>query len=295
MDSVGQLFGLGVLSVMAAGASAIALSRSLWLLRTADARAREPAPPAWRRVWWLIRLIAVALRPLMSVRLGERTALRLRHAGLEFAIRPEDFIAGMVLCGLAGAMAAIGLASLLSSRVVVLVGGGVLAGAMVPVAWLRDRIQSRRRLVLRQLPFVLDLVTIAVEAGLSPSAAIAQAVALGPPGPMRDELARVLRDVKAGRSRDEAMRLMVERVGVPAVGGFAGAIGSVERSGASLARLLRAQSEQRRSERFLAAEKLAMEAPVKLLLPLVLFIFPGTFAIILFPIAAQMMDVATWR
>jgi tight adherence protein C len=166
---------------------------------------------------------------------------------------------------------------------------GAILGGLLPVARLRDRAQSRQRWMLRQLPFFLDLITMSVEAGLNLGAAFAQAVDRGPSGPIRDEFAHLLRDMRAGRSRDEALRALASRVQMPAMSNLVAALASAHKQGVRLGPILRAQAEQRRAERFLRAEKLAMEAPVKMLLPLALFIFPGTFAVLLFPVISRLM------
>ena len=162
-------------------------------------------------------------------------------------------------------------------------------GFVSPDTWLSDRIQTRMRAVLRELPFYLDVITLAVESGLNLSAALAQAADKGPSGPLRDEFERVLRDLRAGRARAEALRAMAERLALPAVGSLVAALIVAEQQGSALAPILRAQAEQRRSERFQRAEKLAMEAPVKMLVPLLLFIFPCTFAVLLFPVVGRML------
>ena len=166
---------------------------------------------------------------------------------------------------------------------------GAALGGLLPVARLRDRAASRQRAMLRQLPFFLDLISMSVEAGLNLGAALAQAVDRGPPGAMRDALAQLLRDLRAGRPRDEAMRALAARAQLPAISSLVAALASTQKQGASLGPILRAQAEQRRTERFLRAEKLAMEAPVKMLMPLVLFIFPGTFAVLLFPVVSRLI------
>jgi tight adherence protein C len=165
-----------------------------------------------------------------------------------------------------------------------------LLGALMPRIALRERIARRRHGVLRRLPHDLDLITLSIEAGLNLGAAIGQAAQYGPPGPLRDEWQRVLRDVHAGQARHEALRAMAARMALPGVSNLVAALITAERQGASLAPILRAQAEQRRTERFLRAERMAMEAPVKMLLPLVLCIFPGTFAILLFPIVYQLLQ-----
>jgi tight adherence protein C len=99
----------------------------------------------------------------------------------------------------------------------------------------------------------------------------------------------VLRDRRAGKSRVDALRDMASRVSEPAVGSLVTALVQSETLGMDLGPILRAQAEQRRAERFASAEKLAMEAPVKMLLPLIAFIFPCTFIVLGFPIAIKFL------
>jgi tight adherence protein C len=143
---------------------------------------------------------------------------------------------------------------------------------------------------LKALPLYLDIVTLCVEAGLNLTSALTQAVQKGPSNPLKHELERVLRDVRTGRPRADAFRGLAERLQMPAVSSVVSALITAERQGSALGPILRAQSEQRRNERFQRAEKLAMEAPVKMLFPLIAFIFPCTFAVIGFPIAVKFMQ-----
>ena len=110
-----------------------------------------------------------------------------------------------------------------------------------------------------------------------------------PPGALKDEFARLLRDVRTGKPRAEALRELAQRMNLPAVSNFVATLIQAEATGMSLGPILRAQAEQRRVERFARAEKLAMEAPVKLLFPLIAFIFPCVFAILMFPIVMKFM------
>jgi tight adherence protein C len=103
------------------------------------------------------------------------------------------------------------------------------------------------------------------------------------------EFIRVMRDLRAGRARADALRGLADRLGLPAISSLVSALLTAEKQGASLGKILRAQAEQRRNERFLRAERLAMEAPVKMLLPLLLFIFPCTFLILFFPVASRLL------
>jgi tight adherence protein C len=272
-----------------------------WIGRTAPALPREdrqyldPPPPALRVLWLPIRWLAPGAARLLSPRAAERLAVRLRQAGLEFAVLPAQFVAARIVWAV---VAAGGTAALLSCLPAVIDGATLLgattvaaaAGAWLPITGLRDRIALRRRELLRQLPFCLDLVTLCVEGGLNLQGAIAQAVAKGPRGVLRDELQRALRDIRAGKARTESLQVMADRIGEPAVTQFVAAVAQAEALGMSLGPVLRAQADQRRTERFLRAEKAAMQAPVKMLLPLIAFIFPCTFIVLFFPIAMKLLD-----
>jgi tight adherence protein C len=167
--------------------------------------------------------------------------------------------------------------------------GGVF-GWIYPAIWLNDKVNERKKELLRSLPFFLDIITLCVEAGLNMQGAINQAVMKGPKGAMRDEFQRVMRDVRAGKGRAASMREMADRLNETAISNFVTAVVQAEVMGMNLGPVLRAQADQRRAERFLRAEKLAMEAPVKMLLPLVAFIFPCTFIVLFFPIAMKFMN-----
>ena len=170
---------------------------------------------------------------------------------------------------------------------------GFLVGFGYPKIWLKDRIDARRRQTMKSLPFMLDLITLCVESGLNLTGAIQQAVDKGPAGAMKDEFGRLLRDVRAGKPRAESLRELAQRMDLAAVTSFVTTLIQAEATGMSLGPILRAQAEQRRVERFARAEKLAMEAPVKMLFPLIFFIFPCVFAILMFPIVMKFMQAGT--
>lgn len=245
-------------------------------------------PPLWRPAWPLVRRLAPVADNLMSALQRERLRELLARAGLDRTLAAEELIAAQVVAAAAaGFLMLIGWAG---GALPVWLGVPVaLLGAMLPRIALRERAARRRHAILRQLPHDLDLITLAVEAGLNLGSALGQAAQHGPSGPLRDEWQRVLRDVRAGQPRHEALHALAARLALPAISNVVAALLAAERQGASLAPILRAQAEQRRTERFLRAERLAMEAPVKMLFPLVLCIFPGTFAILLFPVVHQLL------
>jgi tight adherence protein C len=159
----------------------------------------------------------------------------------------------------------------------------------MPELWLSDMTKKRNLKILKRLPFLLDIVTMAVESGMNLSSALQKSVEKIPPGPLVSEINRVLREVRAGKPRTDALRDMAARLDFAAMNSLVSALVQGELMGASIGPILRAQSEQRRTERFQRAEKLALEAPVKMLGPLILCIFPCTFLVIGFPIAMQLL------
>lgn len=157
-------------------------------------------------------------------------------------------------------------------------------GAVYPFIWLRDKVKQRHALILSDLPYQLDLLTLSVEAGLDFGAGIAKVVERGKPGPLRDELTRMLGEIRVGKTRAEAMESVSSRVGLPALSSFLSAMIQADRLGTGLGKTLRIQADQLRSERFQRAEKAAGEAPVKMLIPLVVFIFPTIWVILAGPL-----------
>lgn len=290
-----------------AAAAAIGLaSAALWMLLVLGltlARERERrgtgtagvAPsPAWRLVRLATGLLEPLVEPLLPVPVRHHLATALRRAGLDLVLGPEAFAAGQCLCALAGASLG-GLAVHAFSWPGLSVGICAALGYLVPGDRLAARARQRAQAVARDLPATLDLLALSVDAGSSLPAALAIAAERGPRGALRDEIARLLRETHAGRARQEALSALAERLPDPGVRHMVAAIRSADRRGGDLAALLRDQAEQRRQERFIDAERRAMQAPVRLLLPLLVFIFPGTFLILLFPIVIQLLETGLFR
>jgi tight adherence protein C len=280
-------FGAGIgLSAMLVS---LVIARALAEVPDEDRTYLDHPPIAFRVAWWPIQWIAFYLGRLLPASFRQNVIIKLRKAGLDYAISPEQYIASrIVAAALAVALATWLADSFMQPPKWYALGAAVFA-YFYPAIWLKDRIDARKRLLLKQLPFYLDIVTLCVEAGLNLSGAFEQAVQRGPAGPLRDEIARILRDVRAGRSRSDALRTFAERMNEPAIGSLVSALIQAETMGMNVGPILRAQAEQRRTERFTRAEKLAMEAPVKMLFPLIAFIFPCTFVVIAFPIVMKFL------
>lgn len=153
------------------------------------------------------------------------------------------------------------------------------------LGWMASR---RRALIRKRLPDAIDLLCVSVEAGVGFDGAL-QKVAEKLPGPLSEELQVYLREVNLGATRAEALQHLANRVGLPELRAFAAAIIQAEQLGTGLARALRVQSEEMRRRQRQRAEELAMQAPVKLVFPLVFCIFPSLLVIILGPAALHIL------
>lgn len=156
--------------------------------------------------------------------------------------------------------------------------------------WLRRCREQQLRQITRELPAFLDLMTVCVEAGATLTSGIRLIVSQAPDGPLRSYFERVLREIRGGRPRAQAFSHVAEVYAAESLTTLADALAHAESSGMSLGQVLRAQAAQRTAERFARAERLAMQAPVKMLGPLILCIFPCTFIVIGVPIAVRLME-----
>ena len=178
----------------------------------------------------------------------------------------------------------------IKQAVVVLVFGVV--GWMLPGTWLKGQVKRRQKGVLMALPDALDMVTTCVGAGLGLDAALAR-VAEKSSGPLADELSRMLREVAMGKLRREALSEMADRIGVEELSSFVNAVIQAEQLGVSIGQVLRVQSDQMRTRRRQRVEQTAHEAPIKMIFPLVLFIFPAFMLVILGPAVIRIANSLT--
>jgi tight adherence protein C len=165
-----------------------------------------------------------------------------------------------------------------------------LLGVLLPFLWLRRTMKRRQTLVWRGLPDAFDLMTTCVEAGLGLDSAF-QKVCEKMEGPVAVEFSEMLREVSMGKSRRDALRDMGDRTGVADLQAFANMIIQAEELGTSLGTTLRAQAADMRRRRRQRAEEEARRAPAKMVFPLVFFILPSLFVVILGPIAIELFKV----
>ncbi len=176
-----------------------------------------------------------------------------------------------------------------SSRLITLSGAFLLWMIVYPSWWLTQAIKLRHKLIMKALPFVMDLLTLSVEAGLDFMTSIKNIIERRAPDPIAEELSRMLFEIQLGKTRREALLRFAERVRQPDIQSLVTALVQADELGASLGAILRIQSDQIRNKRFMRAEKLANEAPVKMLFPLIACIFPAVFLIMLGPLILQML------
>jgi tight adherence protein C len=172
---------------------------------------------------------------------------------------------------------------------VVSIGLLTFVGFVAPDAVLGNRVEERKKEILRTLSDTLDLLTISVEAGLSLNAAIAQVVR-NVPGVLSSEFARMLQEIQLGVPRSEAFRHLAERTDVEELNAFALAMIQADIFGVSIASVLRTQAQQLRIKRRQAIEARAQQTPVKIVFPLILCILPSLFVVIVGPGAIRIFE-----
>lgn len=260
----------------------------------ADRHYQDPLPFGLRLLWPLINMATHVMGPHLAPDRLEKAHRQLQTAGQDFVLSPEHLYGLRVVASACVVGFCWLLLSMLDKHGVALYLYALLLAAILgwlyPSLWLSERRKRRQQLVIKDLPVFLDFITMAVEAGLNLTGGIEQATDKGPGGPLAQEFARLLRDVRSGLPRAEALRRMAERMDMSQISSFTGALIQADRVGASLGGTLRAQAMQRREERFLRAEKLALEAPVKMMLPLVMFFFPQVFLMLGYFIYLRMLQ-----
>ena len=221
------------------------------------------------------------------------TARRLELAGNPWPIDAATFLAIRFILAvvLAGFLIAVVLISPPSnpSDNFMYIGGAAFAGFFLPHLMLTSKITRRQNEIRKAMPDALDLLTICVEAGLGFDAAMSK-VSQKWENQLSLAFARTIREVQLGKVRRDALKDMSDRLGIPEMTSFVAAIIQSEQLGVSMAKVLRIQSDQMRVKRRQRAEEEAHKAPIKMIIPMALLIFPSIMIIILTPAALQIMN-----
>ncbi len=202
-------------------------------------------------------------------------------AGLRDELTPDEFIAFklflIIFFPLVGAF--LRAAELIDLEWIYIFGTGIV-GWFYPNLWVGGRRTERQKQVIRAMPFIVDLLALSTEAGLDFLGAIGKVVDKAKPSPLVDEFSQLLKEIKVGASRQEALREMAARIDLTEVNSFVAILISADQMGASIGKILRQQSEQIRVQRILAAEKAGAAAAQKIMAPMMLFIVPAVFIMI---------------
>lgn len=223
----------------------------------------------------------------------ESTRHQLELAGM--TTEPTTFFLTRIILtvalGVGGALLGFVLLSSAFTTALLYTMGGALLGFYFPVLSLKSRISKRQKEILKALPDALDLLVICVEAGLGFDMAMGKVYEK-----WDNELAlafgRVLREIQLGKMRREALKDMSDRMDVPDVNSFIAAIIQAEQLGVSMAKILRVQSDQMRTKRRQRAQEKAQQAPVKMMIPMVILIFPSIWIVLLGPAVIQIMNTS---
>ncbi|PIU51465.1 secretion system protein F [Candidatus Desantisbacteria bacterium CG07_land_8_20_14_0_80_39_15] len=210
---------------------------------------------------------------------------KLNAAGSPFGWNPDEFLALKELLAV-GFFSMFWLASKSFSVSLVL----LIVGFFLPDLWLNESVVRRKRKMVKELPYFIDILTFSVEAGLDFAAAINKIVQKSSPTPLIEELIKTQEEIRVGRTRENALHNLAKRVDIPEISSFTSALIQADNMGSPLGTTLRTQSEQMHLARFLRAEKKAQEAPVKMLFPLIIFIFPVIFIVLFGPVILQLLS-----
>jgi tight adherence protein C len=275
-------------------------SRQITYVTLADGRQQARTIPMLFR---LLLPLAPNLRPLFRkpsfTKPRQQFDQRITMAGYEGLITGEEILALRILLPLVAGPLWIGLVRLLVATAKIaalyklehlLYLMGVVFLLTYPSRWLSSSIKSRHKSIQRALPFVLDLLTLSVEAGLDFMSAMQRNIQRRAIDPLGEELIRVTREIQLGKTRRQALRDMSARVNLTDLRSVVNALVQADELGVGIGAILRIQSDQMRQRRFEHAEKLANEAPVKMLFPLMIFIFPAVFLILMGPVILRFMQ-----
>lgn len=229
----------------------------------------------------------IFLGAIVKFRLGDyrkETKKKLITANLSGELTPDEFIAFKIATMLLFPPLAILFTTALEIVLpTILIPLLAVLGYFYPDLWMKQRINARKKEILVHLPYTIDILTLSVEAGLDFIAALSRLMEKTKPNALLDELTQVLREIRLGTARSDALRNMADRLQIEEISSLVTLLIQVDQFGADIGTVLRAQSDQIRANRFYAAEQAGAKASQLILFPMILFIFPTIFLVILGP------------
>ena len=213
---------------------------------------------------------------------------QLAMAGYEQVLTAEQFMTVRILFGAFGILFTILFFAADNAMAGVLV---LFCAVLYPQVWLRNLVTKRHLQILKALPNVLDLLTLSVEAGKDFVTALRDILGRRALDELGLELRKALHEIQLGKPRQTALKEMAQRVRQPELTSVMNAIIQSDELGVSIGQVLRIQAEQLRAKRFARAEKLASEAPVKILFPVALLIFPAVFTVVIAPMLMRALEM----
>jgi tight adherence protein C len=237
--------------------------------------------------------VVSSITRLTPLDLYGRTNRLIELAGNPPSMTAERIVAFKIIGAIAGLVVGILVAPVLPFEglvpTVVIPVFFAFTGYTFPSAGLASKASKRQKEIRKALPDTMDLLTISVEAGLGFDAALAQVVK-NVPGPLSEEIARMLQEMQIGVSRTEALRHVNDRTEVPELDGFVLSMIQADKYGVGVAKVLRAQSTELRQKRRQRAEEVAQKVPLKLLFPMIFMVLPALFIVILGPGAIKVYE-----
>lgn len=299
--------GIIALVVLLLGATLFLVLRGLGSTQNLDDRLEEMAalgqpisleklelsqPFTERVIKPMLRGLAALIQRTTPQQMLEQARHQLELAGVMHKMKPAQFVGIRFVTTIIGAVVGFMLAGMSDSgfgQKLLMIGGGIVFGYIMPQYMLTSKIRQRQENVLKALPDALDLLTICVEAGLGFDSAMSK-VAEKWDNELSLAFTRTVQEMQLGKLRREALRNMANSLDVGDVTSFVAAIVQADQLGVSMAKVMRIQSEQMRMKRRQRAEEKARQAPVKIMIPLVFFIFPTILIVLLGPAVLQIRD-----
>jgi len=303
------MFDLMLWIAVAAGAVAIAVAlfASSWVLLASLGQIRRTSLRAVLSAWlevgvirpllaslgrWLLPFMTWNQRQTLNKLLMRSALTNLDYAQIFAA---QVLLSSLVLTiywGIVGTTGLQGFATRVESWVNILLSASVATCFWwLPIIWLKQRYRQRLIAIERTLPFFLDMVGLGLGSGQNLQASLQLACDHLPDGALKTEWLQTLGDIRTGTARSEALRQLSLRIELAALRQLLSALIQGESLGQGMAHIVEVYGEQQRAQRLMSAEKLALQAPVKMLFPLALFIFPCTFLVLGFPVIVQIFGL----